>query len=49
VEEARREVEMFLVTHPYFTISHWVASQPIRDAATADHIVEGFRKAGLPE
>lgn len=48
-EEARREVEMFLVTHPYFTISHWVASQPLRDAAVAEHFVEGFRKAGLPE
>jgi TolB-like protein len=49
LEEARREVEMFLVTHPYFTISHWVASQPIRDPSVADHVVEGFRKAGLPE
>jgi adenylate cyclase len=49
LEEARREVEMFLVTHPYFKISHWVASQPLRDAAVAAHFVEGFRKAGLPE
>jgi TolB-like protein/Flp pilus assembly protein TadD len=49
INEARREVEMFLVTHPHFTIRHWVASQPLRDAATADHFVEGFRKAGLPE
>ena len=49
LHEARREVEMFLVTHPHFTISHWVASQPIRDPAIAEHVVEGFRKAGLPE
>ena len=49
LDEARREVEMFLVTHPYFTISHWLASQPLRDADTRDHFVEGFRKAGLPE
>jgi adenylate cyclase len=49
LDEARREVEMFLVTHPHFTISHWVASQPVRDAAIADHFVDGFRKAGLPK
>jgi adenylate cyclase len=49
LDEARREVEMFLVTHPYFTIGHWIASQPLRDAAITDHFVEGFRKAGLPE
>lgn len=49
LDEARREVEFFLVTHPHFTISHWLASQPLRDAATRDHFVEGFCKAGLPE
>ncbi|MGH6760565.1 MAG: hypothetical protein ACRECW_03110 [Phyllobacterium sp.] len=49
VDEARREAEMFLVTHPYFTISHWAASQPLRDAATRDHFLDGFRRAGLPE
>jgi adenylate cyclase len=49
MDEAQREVEMFLVTHPHFTISHWVASQPLRAPAVADHFVEGFRKAGLPE
>jgi TolB-like protein/cytochrome c-type biogenesis protein CcmH/NrfG len=49
LDEARREVQMFLVTHPHFKISHWVASQPIRDAAIADHVVDGFRKAGLPK
>jgi adenylate cyclase len=48
MDEALREVEMFLVTHPYFTIGHWIASQPLRDAETRDHFVEGFRKAGLP-
>lgn len=49
VDDARREAEMFLVTHPHFTISHWVASQPLRDAATRDHFLDGFRRAGLPE
>ncbi len=49
LEEARREVEMFLVSNPHFTISHWVASQPLRDVATLEHFVDGCRKAGLPE
>jgi len=49
MEEAKREVEMFLVTHPHFTIRHWIASQPLRDAETREHFLEGFRKAGLPE
>ncbi len=49
LDEARREVEMFLVSHSHFTISHWVASQPLRDVATREHFVDGFRKAGLPE
>jgi adenylate cyclase len=40
---------MFLVTHPHFSISHWMESQPLRDTATRDRFVEGFRKAGLPE
>lgn len=49
LDEAHREVEMFLATHPHFTITHWLNSQPLRDGATRDHFVEGFRKAGLPE
>lgn len=48
-DEARREAELYLVNNPHFTISHWVSSQPIRDQATCDHFVEGFRKAGLPD
>lgn len=49
LDEAGREVEMFLVAHPHFTIGHWVNSQPLRDAAAREHFVDGFRKAGLPE
>lgn len=48
-DEARREAELFLVSNPHFRISHWVATQPIRDMATREHFVEGYRKAGLPE
>jgi TolB-like protein len=49
LEEAREEVALFLISNPHFTIRHWVETQPIRDDATRDHFVEGFRKAGLPE
>ena len=49
IEEARREAEMFLVSNPHWTISHWAATQPIRDDAIREHFVDGFRKAGLPE
>ena len=49
LDEAHRETEMFLISNPHFTISHWVESMPFRDDAARDHFVEGFRKAGLPE
>ena len=47
--EARAEVELFLVGNPHFTIRHWAATEPFRDAATLDHFIDGFRKAGLPQ
>ncbi len=49
MDEARREAEMFLLTSPHFTISHWAQTQPFRDESTRAHFVEGLRKAGLPE
>jgi TolB-like protein len=49
MDEARREAEMFLLTSPHFTISHWAANQPFRDADTRAHFVEGLKLAGLPE
>jgi TolB-like protein len=49
LDEARAEVELFLVGNPDFTIRHWAATEPFRDAATLEHFVGGFRKAGLPE
>jgi hypothetical protein len=47
--EARQEAEMFLVSNPHWTISHWVATQPIRDDGIRERFVAGFRRAGLPE
>jgi adenylate cyclase len=49
LDEARREAQMFMLSNPHFTISHWVATQPSRDEATLEHFIEGYRKAGLPE
>ncbi len=49
LEEARAEVELFLVGSPNFTTSHWATTEPFRDAATLEHFVDGYRKAGLPE
>ena len=49
LDEARAVVELFLVGNPYFTARHWATTEPFRDAATLEHFVEGYRKAGLPE
>ncbi|MCR4268458.1 winged helix-turn-helix domain-containing tetratricopeptide repeat protein [Nitratireductor sp. ZSWI3] len=49
LDEAHAEAELFLVGNPQFTIRHWAATEPFRDAATLARFVEGHRKAGLPE
>ena len=49
LEEAREEAKHYLVGNPQFRINHWVDTQPFRDIATRNRLVEGMRKAGLPE
>lgn len=49
LDEARAEAELFLVGNPDFTIRHWAETEPFRDAATLEHFIDGYRKAGLPE
>ncbi|PZV37938.1 adenylate cyclase [Mesorhizobium kowhaii] len=49
LDEAHAEVELFLVGNPHFTTSHWATTEPFRDAATLEHFVDGYRKAGLPD
>ncbi len=49
LKEARSEAQMFLVSNPHWTISHWVSTQPVRDDNLRAHVVDGYRKAGLPE
>jgi len=45
LDEARAEVELFLVGNPHFTTRHWATTEPFRDAATLEHFVDGYRKA----
>lgn len=49
LDEARAEVDLFLVSNPHYTTGRWAMTEPFRDAATLAHFVDGFRKAGLPE
>jgi TolB-like protein/Tfp pilus assembly protein PilF len=49
LDEARHEAAMFMATNPHFTIRNWVESQPFRDQAACERLVEGYRKAGLSE
>ena len=49
LEEARGEAKLYLARSPQFRISHWLETQPYRDLALRDRVLEGLRKAGLPE
>jgi len=49
MDEARREAKLFMATNPEFRISHWASTQPYQDKALLEKIVDGYRKAGLPE
>lgn len=49
LEEARHEASLFMANNPHFTIGHWASTQPFQDRATLEHLVDGYRKAGLPE
>lgn len=49
MDEARHEAKLFMVTNPGFRVGYWMATQPFRDRATLDRIVDGYRKAGITE
>ena len=49
LEEARAEADLFMVSNPRFTIGNWIKSTPFEDEAAAEHFIDGYRKAGLPE
>lgn len=49
MEEAKYEADMFMLSNPHFTTSHWLRTQPLRDEGVKAHFREGYLKAGLPE
>jgi TolB-like protein/Flp pilus assembly protein TadD len=48
-EEAHREADLFMASHPHFTIKHWTRAVPFESKAACEFFVDGYRKAGLPE
>jgi adenylate cyclase len=47
--EARAEVAEVLRKRPNFTTRWYAKQEPYKNPADRDHLLEGFRKAGLPE
>jgi adenylate cyclase len=47
-DEAKQTAERFLSARPDFTITSWLKTQTIRDAAQLEADVEALRSAGLP-
>jgi tetratricopeptide (TPR) repeat protein len=47
MNEARASAEQLLVTHPEFTIKHWINVPPDRNSEPRDRLIEGLRKAGV--
>jgi adenylate cyclase len=48
-EPARTAMAIFRRRFPEANVGHWIALEPYTDQASLDHIVEGMRRAGLPE
>ena len=49
ISQAREEVGLLLAQEPKTTISQVLRAEPYQHAESRDHLVEGLRKAGLPE
>jgi TolB-like protein len=49
LNEARAQAQILMRLHPEFTIARWRDRPPFRDNAIVEHLVDGLRKAGLPE
>jgi adenylate cyclase len=47
--EARKEAAEVLRINPGFTIEGWKRILPYSDPKDAEHLIDGLRKAGLPE
>jgi adenylate cyclase len=48
-EDAKREMSAYRQLEPAATLEYWSTAEPYRDRAQLEHILEGLRKAGLPE
>jgi len=49
MEEAQAVSERFLKAFPDFSSAAWSRTQPFRHKADLDHVLEGYRLAGLPD
>jgi len=49
LDEAYQEAASFRVANPNITISYFATISVYADAALRDELLEGLRKAGLPE
>jgi adenylate cyclase len=49
LEEAGAEAAAVLRFNPAFTIESWKRTAPFKDPKDAGHLIDGMRKAGLPE
>jgi TolB-like protein len=49
MEEARREMATFLNAKPGATVATFVAAEHYAEPALLDHLLDGLRKAGLPD
>ncbi len=48
-DQARQIAREIIRIDPSFRLSTYAASQPYRDTATLDHLINNLREAGLPE
>jgi tetratricopeptide (TPR) repeat protein len=48
-DEAQEAMTEFLRWLPNWTVSEWATQEPFKHDADLQHLLEGLRKAGLPE
>jgi tetratricopeptide (TPR) repeat protein len=49
LQEAEAHNAVFLTAHPQMSLHQFAAVEPYENPADLEHLVEGLRKAGLPE
>ncbi len=48
-KEAKAELEEFLEPRPYYTLRHYAQGEFYKNPEDLDYVLDGLRKAGLPE